>query len=138
MARSGPDISAIFASTSLSPSALPAREPRRASAFSSWACSFIAARSSSVNPVDALVVAAVRFVDFCVAFFAVLLSAIAKHLRAPIDSAHVSCSSPRTLPSGSITVATRRPPPTFCAASFTVAPAAVTSASFASMSGTSQ
>ena len=49
-----------------------------------------------------------------------------------------SWSSPRTLPSGSVTVATRRPPPTSCAGSFTVAPAAVTSASFASMSGTCQ
>jgi hypothetical protein len=46
MARSGFGISAIFASTSLSPSALPAREP----AFSSRARSFIAARSSSVTP----------------------------------------------------------------------------------------
>jgi hypothetical protein len=47
-------------------------------------------------------------------------------------------AAPRTLPSGSVTVATRRPPPTLCAGSFTVAPADVTSASFASMSGTSQ
>ena len=51
---------------------------------------------------------------------------------------HRSWSSPSTLPSGSVTVATRRPPPTSCAGSFTVAPAAVTSASFASMSGTCQ
>ena len=49
-----------------------------------------------------------------------------------------SCRSPRTLPSGSVTVATSRPPPTLCAGSFTSAPAAVTSASFASMSGTCQ
>src|SRR2546427_787596 len=42
MARSGPGISAIFARTSLSPSALPARGSRRAAAFSSWACSLIA------------------------------------------------------------------------------------------------
>src|SRR5919199_3170538 len=63
-ARSGPSISAIFASTALSPFALPARGPRRASALSSWARSRIAARSSSVNPFDA------RF-----------LSAIPKHLR---------------------------------------------------------
>jgi hypothetical protein len=42
MVRSGSDISAIFASTSLS----------LASAFSSWARAFIAARSSSVNPLD--------------------------------------------------------------------------------------
>ena len=52
--------------------------------------------------------------------------------------AHRSSSRPRTLPSGSVTVATRRPPPTSCAGSFSVAPAAVTSASFASMSGTCQ
>ena len=71
---------------------------------------------------------------FCAGF----LSAIAKHLRAPNESPHRSCSSPRTLPSGSVTVATRRPPPTSCAGSFTVAPAAVTSASFASMSATCQ
>jgi hypothetical protein len=50
MTRSDFGISAIFASTSLSPSALAAREPRR-SAFSSCARSFIAARSSAVNRV---------------------------------------------------------------------------------------
>jgi len=54
MARSGSGISAIFASASPSPSAFCARRPRRASAFSSWARSFIAARSSSVNPLAAL------------------------------------------------------------------------------------
>src|SRR5215218_5982537 len=64
MARSCPCISAIFASTSLSPSALCARGPRRACAFSSWARSFIAARSSSVNPLEFLPVAAVLLVDF--------------------------------------------------------------------------
>src|SRR5215218_3128656 len=80
MARSDSGISAIFASTSLSPSALPARGPRRASAFSSWARSFIAARSSSVNPLDFLSIAVVLLADFCMAFFAGLLSAIAKHL----------------------------------------------------------
>ena len=51
---------------------------------------------------------------------------------------HRSWSSPSTLPSGSVTVATSRPPPTSCGASFTTAPAAVTSASFASMSATCQ
>src|ERR671935_1953936 len=56
-ARSVPFISAIFASTSLSPSALAARGPLRASAFSSWARSFIAARSSSVNRWDFLLCA---------------------------------------------------------------------------------
>src|SRR6476661_4519989 len=53
MARSWSGISAIFASTSLSPSVLVAREPRRAADFTSWARSLIAARSSSVNPLDA-------------------------------------------------------------------------------------
>src|SRR5262249_55407942 len=51
---------------------------------------------------------------------------------------HRSCSSPRTLPSGSVKVATSRRPPTLCAGSFTTAPAAVTSANFASMSSTCQ
>src|SRR5262249_16038125 len=50
MTRSGSAISAIFASTSLSPSALAARGPRRAAPFNPWACSFIAPRSSSVIP----------------------------------------------------------------------------------------
>ena len=50
---------------------------------------------------------------------------------------HRSCISPRTLPSRSVKVATRRPP-TSRGGSFTVAPAAVTSASFASMSATCQ
>ena len=65
MARSGSGISAIFASTTLSPSALPAR-----SAFSSWARSFIAARSWSVNPLDFVLLAAVLLAEFCVPFFA--------------------------------------------------------------------
>src|SRR6266702_5757688 len=85
MARSDFGISAIFASTSLSPSALPARGPRRAAAFSSWARSLIAARSSPVNPLDAVPVV-LLLADFCVAFFAGFLSAIAKHLRAPNES----------------------------------------------------
>jgi hypothetical protein len=58
IARSVFGISAIFASTSPSPSAFPFF-PRRASAFSSWERSFIAARSSSVNPLDFLLVAVV-------------------------------------------------------------------------------
>lgn len=49
-----------------------------------------------------------------------------------------SCTSPRTLPSGSVKVATRRPPPTSRTGSLAVAPAAVTSESFASMSATCQ
>src|SRR4030095_12322566 len=86
MARSGAGISAIFASTSLSPSAFFARGPRRASAFSSWARSFIAARSSAVNPLDFLPVAVVLLLDFCVPFFAGFLSAIAKYLRSSNES----------------------------------------------------
>src|SRR5574341_1323404 len=84
MARSGSGISAIFASTSLSPAALSA--PRRVAAFSSWARSFIALRSSSVNPSNFLSIAVVLLADFCVPFFAGFLSAIAKHLRAPGES----------------------------------------------------
>ena len=64
-----------------SPSALPARGLRRRSAFSSRARSLIAARSSSVNPLDALAVALAP--ERCGPFFARLLSATAKHLRAP-------------------------------------------------------
>src|SRR3979411_2346398 len=78
--RSCSGIPAIFASTSLSPSALPARGLRREAAFSSWPRSLIAARSSSVNPLDALPV--VLLADCGVAFLAGFLSAIAKHLRA--------------------------------------------------------
>src|SRR5690349_18164580 len=49
--RSAPCISAILASTSCSASAaFSACEPRRAAAFCSLACSFIAARSSAENP----------------------------------------------------------------------------------------
>src|SRR5947209_4141025 len=76
MVRSDSGISAIFASTSLSPSALPARGPRRAAAFSSWARSFIAARSSSVNPLDVLRVAVALLADFCVPFLEGFLSGI--------------------------------------------------------------
>src|SRR5882724_2268990 len=68
MARSGSGISAIFASTSLSPSALSARGPRRAS----WARSFIAARSSSVNPADFSLITMVLLADFCVAFLGLM------------------------------------------------------------------
>jgi len=67
MARSGSGISANFASTALSPFVLSAPGPRRPSACSSRARSFIAARSSSVNPVDivpAAVLAAAFFPTF--------------------------------------------------------------------------
>src|SRR5438445_3041668 len=72
MARSGSRISAIFASTALSPSALSARGPRPADAFRSWRYSFIAARSSSVNPLNFLLVAVVLLTDFCVSFFGLI------------------------------------------------------------------
>ena len=49
MTRSDPDISAIFARTSLSPSASPERARLRSSTVS-----FIAARSSSVSRLDTL------------------------------------------------------------------------------------
>jgi hypothetical protein len=52
------------------------RSMRRAAAFSSCARSRMAARSSSVNPFDALPIAVVRLADFCVPFFAGLFSAI--------------------------------------------------------------
>jgi len=72
MARSGSGISAIFASTALSPSALSPRGPRRASAFSSWMRSFIATGSSSVNPLDFWPIAVVLTADFCVSFFGLM------------------------------------------------------------------
>jgi hypothetical protein len=56
--------------------AFPARGPARAATFSSWARSRIAARSSSVNPLDALPIAVVLLADFCVLFFAGFFSAI--------------------------------------------------------------
>ena len=72
MARSGSGISAIFARTSLSPSAVSflARGPRRASAFSSRARSFIADRSSSENPSEVLSAAVALLADFCLSFMA--------------------------------------------------------------------
>src|SRR5206468_1762144 len=45
---------------------------RRASAFSSWARSLIAARSSSVNPLDFFLIAVVLLADFCVSFFGLI------------------------------------------------------------------
>src|SRR5215472_4338867 len=66
--RSVSGISAIFASTSLSASAWSARGPRRADTFCSWTRSFIAARSSSVNPSYLFLVAVVLLADFCLSF----------------------------------------------------------------------
>ena len=53
-------------------------------------------------------------------------------------SCYLSSSNPSTLPSGSVTVATRRPGPTSAIGSFTFAPAATTSSNLASMSDTCQ
>src|SRR5437879_7937963 len=72
MARSGSRISALVASTALSPSALSARGPRPADAFRSWRYSFIAARSSSVNAVNFLLLAVVLLADFCGSFFGLM------------------------------------------------------------------
>src|SRR5207247_8780143 len=81
MARSGFGISAIFASTSLSPSAL--------SAFSSWARSFIAARSSSVNPLTALP-------DFRVSVFGLIEPPSSTHSSA-LEDAQSRAQQPRCL-----------------------------------------
>src|SRR5207245_9074289 len=77
IARSGSRISAIFARTALSPSALSARGPRPADAFRSWRYSFIAARSSSVNPVNFLLTAVLLLTDFCVSFFGLIETSLA-------------------------------------------------------------
>src|SRR5205823_4941589 len=70
MARSGACISAIFASTSLSASALAE------AAFNSLTRSFIAPRSSSVNFAAACLIGVVPLADFCVAFVAGFLLAM--------------------------------------------------------------
>src|SRR5437879_2748822 len=62
MVRSGSRISAIFASTAPSPSAL--------STLSSWMRSLIAPCSSSVNPLNFFLVAAVVLAVFCLPFCA--------------------------------------------------------------------
>src|SRR3979409_2455896 len=62
ISRSGFGISAIFASTALSPSALSA------AAFSSLTRSFIAPSSSAVNFADVCLTAVVLLADFCLAF----------------------------------------------------------------------
>src|SRR5438445_1584441 len=66
-ARSGFGIAAIAASAALS-SFSP-----RASAFRSWAYAFAAARSSAVHPLEVFPVAVVLLLDFCVAFFALIV-----------------------------------------------------------------
>ena len=87
MARSGPGISAIFASTALSPAALSLSA--RASALSSWARSFIAARSSSENPLDVL------SLPVCPPFFVVFLSAMrSTSWSNESPAAHLRCDRP--------------------------------------------
>src|SRR5436309_2401325 len=88
MARSGFGISAIFASTSLSPSAL--------SAFSSWARSFIAARSSSVNPLTALPVTLALLADFCVPVFGLIEPPSSTH-RSALGDAQSRAQQPTCL-----------------------------------------
>src|SRR5262245_63276651 len=69
MARSGSAISAIFASTLFSPSALP---PRRDSALRSLSTSWSAARSSAVSPFDFLLMEVGPLADFFVFFFGLI------------------------------------------------------------------
>ena len=69
-------IAAILATTALSSSAFRAPEPGRAPAFRSWTYSRIAARSSSVNPLDALLGAGLLLALFWGSFFAGFLLAI--------------------------------------------------------------
>ena len=78
MARSVSLIAAIAASRSRSPSALFLLA--RSSAFSSRARAFIAARSSSVNPLEALAVAVIRLADLSVAVVADLFSGMTNSL----------------------------------------------------------
>src|SRR5919204_2443918 len=120
MARSFGGIAAIASSAAFS-SFAPC-----SSIFNSLAYALAAARSSGDHPRPVLPFAPVLFfVGFRVVFLSLIVS-----LRA----VHRSWRSPSSFPSGSVKVATSRPPPTSPTASFTVAPAAVTSASFASMS----
>src|SRR5258706_2433661 len=67
-------IAAIAASTALSPSAFSLFA--RASAFSSWARAFIAARSSSVNPLDFLLIALVLLAAFCLPFIGLIVTSL--------------------------------------------------------------
>src|SRR5262245_2758467 len=84
MARSGSFIAVIAASATRSPAALFLFA--RASAFNSWTRAFIAARSSSENPLDPFLLAAVLLVDFCETLSSDFPPAIANHLRLPNES----------------------------------------------------
>ena len=93
MARSGCRSAAIFASTALSPSALPAPAPRCAS-FNSWTRSLIAARSSSVNPMRSFSVAVVLLADFCVPFFAgFIVLSFPTRVSTCMDTSAVFCAN---------------------------------------------
>src|SRR4051812_29452952 len=85
MVRSGSLIASIAASRSRSPAALSLLA--RSSAFSSLARAFMAARSSSVNPLCFVPLAVVRLVELFVLFVAVFFSGIADHL---LDSDQVA------------------------------------------------
>src|SRR4029450_11279947 len=133
MTRSDPSLPATAASRSRSPSArfLLAR----ASAFSSWARAFIAARSSAVNPLDVVLRALALFADFCVTFVAGFFSAISKHPFQEEESAqrddaqshrrrrsarsrstptHVSLSTPQSRPLRTITAPASGATYTYC------------------------
>src|SRR6266581_3964208 len=98
MARSAARISAIFASTSLSPSALCA------ATFISWTRSFMASRSSSVNPSYLFSVAAALLADFCVPFITGFLLATGVSGQAVAARATFPCWRIRiALPKGSRT-----------------------------------
>src|SRR6266850_6676948 len=85
MVRSGSSIVAIFASTALSPSAL--------SSFSSWTRSFMAARSSSVNPLTFLVVAGVRFLGLIeTSSFVAVITASAPQMSSGVNKRNATRS----------------------------------------------
>jgi hypothetical protein len=98
MVRSGSTISAIFASTASSPSAFFPR----AAAFSSWARSFIAPRSSSVNPSNFWPVVAVLSPDFCLSFIANCLPCRSRRGRPSCQEAAPAAACPNcpAVPSG--------------------------------------
>ena len=109
-----------------SPRARPSHRSRRALPPSALGRTLAAARSSAVHPLDALAV--VLLVD---------LTWPSSHSSFPLPTRGIyRLQQPEDVAIGVGDVATRRPPPTSRAGSCTAAPAAVTSASFASMSET--
>src|SRR5215831_7075731 len=93
--RSGSAISSIFVSTSLSQSASAALEPRLAATLRSRRVSFIAARSSAVNPAGVVVFLA----DLCLSFISgfllsfVSLGTVPQLSRQGVRPARDSCSA---------------------------------------------